>query len=145
MQKGNALLIVLLLVLAVGAGGYYLYTKGGFKMPDVQTGSNYTLSTMNPTSSSGPSENVSTTGSITLSVTSPVSGATLSSGNITVKGKTLPNAEVFINDQSTKADTEGNFSLNLTLDEGENNLVVTANDAEGNVAEQNLSVNIQTF
>lgn len=145
MQKGNALLIVLLLVLAVGAGGYYLYTKGGFKMPGVQTGSNYTLSTMNPTSSSGPSENVSTTGSITLSVTSPVSGATLSSGNVTVKGKTLPNAEVFINDQSTKADTEGNFSLNLTLDEGENNLVVTANDAEGNVAEQNLSVNIQTF
>ncbi len=114
-------------------------------MPGVQTGSNYTLSTMNPTSSSGPSENVSTTGSITLSVTSPVSGATLSSGNVTVKGKTLPNAEVFINDQSTKADTEGNFSLNLTLDEGENNLVVTANDAEGNVAEQNLSVNIQTF
>jgi hypothetical protein len=91
------------------------------------------------------SASVSTSNKISLVLTSPLNGVTLKSGVVSIKGKTSPNAEVFVNDASTKADAQGNFTLNLTLDEGSNTVTVTANDADGNVTEQNLSVNVQTF
>jgi len=77
---------------------------------------------------------------ITLTITSPSDGATVTSATVTVKGKTAPRAEVFINDVSTVADANGNFSANITLDEGENPIVIFANDADGNVAEKEITV-----
>lgn len=155
-MRGNAALIVLLLVLGLGATGYYFYSTGKLNLNLMNNPSNgYVLPTTSPSSmpeasnqpssGSGVSTSVSTSDKISLTITSPLNGVTLNSTNVTIKGKTSPNAEVFINDASTKADANGNFSLTLTLDEGENNLVITANDTEGNVAEGNLSVNIQTF
>lgn len=156
MQKGNALLIVLLAAVVLGASGFYLYSTGKLNLGvmNKEPSNGYVLNSPapsnSPESSASPSGakvnvSVSTSNKISLTVTSPAAGTTLNSANVTVKGKTAPNAEVFINDASTKADANGNFSLTLTLDEGDNNLVITANDSDGNVAEQELSVNVQTF
>lgn len=77
---------------------------------------------------------------IELIISDPADGAVVSSPQLLIRGKTAPNAEVFINDKDTTADGNGNFSATLTLDEGENLIIVTANDAEGNMAEKELVV-----
>jgi hypothetical protein len=82
---------------------------------------------------------------ISLTISSPTDGATLASTNVTVKVKTTPNADVFVNDQTGKADANGNFSLNIPLDEGSNQIVVSANDSVGNATEQNLNVTVSSF
>lgn len=86
-----------------------------------------------------------TSGKISLVVTSPKDGSTLSSTNVTVKGKTSPSADVFVDDQSGKADASGNFAVSIGLDEGQNQIVVSANDSLGNAAEQDLNVTVTSF
>ncbi len=76
----------------------------------------------------------------TFSVTSPLNGTTVNTPNIQVKGKTVPNADVFVNEKDAKADAQGNFSVAYNLDEGENYLVVGANDEFGNFNEVELTV-----
>jgi hypothetical protein len=77
---------------------------------------------------------------MTLSVSSPSNGATVSNASLTVRGKTKAGAEVFVNELETKADANGDFSVSITLDEGENYIIIMANDADGNVAESELTV-----
>lgn len=79
-------------------------------------------------------------GTLTLTITSPTNGATVTNTSLRVSGKTVPGAEVFINDKEARADALGNFSVTITLDEGENTIIVMANDADGNVAEKELTV-----
>jgi hypothetical protein len=86
-----------------------------------------------------------TSNKISLIITSPKNGDTLDSTNATVKGKTSANADVFVNDQSGKADANGNFSISIGLDEGSNVIVVSANDSVGNATEQNLNVTVASF
>ncbi len=81
------------------------------------------------------------TSEITLTVSAPINGATVTTATVVVRGKTKPNAEVFVNDEATVADTSGSFSVTLTLDEGDNPIVISANDEDGNVAEKELIVN----
>lgn len=89
-------------------------------------------------------ENI-TSNKISLAIVSPMDGDTLGSTNATVKGKTVASAEVFVNDVVGKADINGNFSINVALDEGENQIVVSANDANGNAAEQAINVVVTSF
>jgi phosphate-selective porin len=77
---------------------------------------------------------------ITLTVSSPVNNAAVTSASVTVRGKTVAGAEVFVNDVETRADSSGNFSVKFTLDEGENYILIVANDANGNYAEKDLTV-----
>ena len=136
-QNGNALLIVLLLVLIIGAGGYYIFAKNLLNGNTATSGSvDGTSNIFNYGSNSAPVEagNVASN-NMSLTITSPLNGATLNSPSVTLSGKTSPNAEVFVNDKQTQADAKGNFSIKLNLDEGQNGLVITANDAEGNVVE----------
>jgi len=63
--------------------------------------------------------------------------------NITVKGKTEPEAKVYVNGRLTRANQEGSFSTNLLLNEGENTLALKAEDAAGNFTEQTLKVNFK--
>ncbi len=77
---------------------------------------------------------------VTLTVTSPTNGATVTTSSLVLRGKTSPRAEVFVNELETRADANGNFSVSVTLDEGENYLIVTANDENGNVAEAEVTV-----
>ena len=60
--------------------------------------------------------------------------------SLTVSGVTDANAEVFVNEFELEADEEGNFSQELTLEEGENIIVITAVDEAGNFAERELTV-----
>ncbi len=142
-QKGNIVLIVLVIV-ALMAGGAFLYGKGKLNLNSgvpTSSSSSYALSPSAPDDT----ETVSTSDKISLVITSPALGSVLKSSNVTINGKTSPNAEVFVNDASTKADANGNFTLNVSLDEGENTLIINANDEFGNVAEQTLTVNVQTL
>lgn len=75
-----------------------------------------------------------------VKILSPANQTVVGSPQLLIRGKTKPSAEVFINDKETIADADGNFATTLTLDEGENLIIVTANDAEGNVAEEELVV-----
>ncbi len=75
-----------------------------------------------------------------LSVTSPGQQSTVSTSDITVQGKTVPNAEVLVNDNSGNADSNGVFAISTSLDEGDNTIVVIANDVDGNFTEQELTV-----
>lgn len=77
---------------------------------------------------------------ISLTITSPVYGSTVATNILTVQGITVPKAEVFVNESSTVADGSGAFLVKITLDEGENPIVVVANDEYGNTAEEELSV-----
>lgn len=76
---------------------------------------------------------------ILLTITSPTS-MTVTTPTITVSGQTAPSADVFVNETQLSADSQGMFSTNVTLDEGENTIVIDANDVMGNSAEKELTV-----
>ena len=81
---------------------------------------------------------------LTLEITLPVNNSTVNTVSTLVKGKTSPNAEVFINEKVLKADSNGEFSTSVTLEEGENYILVSANDEQGNYAEKEVMVNLET-
>lgn len=80
-----------------------------------------------------------------LEITSPIENDVVSSSLLLVRGKTVANAEIFVNDKETKANNNGDFSLNITLEEGENVLTVTMNDSQGNYIEKELTVTLESF
>jgi hypothetical protein len=75
-----------------------------------------------------------------LTVTSPADKSTVTNPTLIVKGKTSPKAEVFVNESEGVADADGNFSLSITLDEGDNPVIVMVNDADGNLAEKDMNI-----
>ena len=81
-----------------------------------------------------------TPSTIFLSVTTPQDNQTVTSSVISVQGRTIPNAEVFVNDQSLRANNQGLFQTTVTLEEGENLISVSANDIAGNYSEKELVV-----
>lgn len=93
-----------------------------------------------PVSTPTPTEETKATVDLPLTVTSPTHNSTVASSTLTVRGKTKAKAQVAVNDIETVADAAGNFSITLTLDEGENILFIIVNDEIGNVTEQELSV-----
>jgi hypothetical protein len=78
--------------------------------------------------------------SLSLQIISPSDNSAVTSPYITLRGKTISQAEVFVNDIETVADANGDFSVGLTLDEGENPIMVVANDTNGNVGEAEITV-----
>lgn len=81
---------------------------------------------------------------ISLEVSQPKNKAVVNNPTLTITGKTSPTAEVFINDLQLTADAQGSFSAPVILEEGENVIVVVANDNQGNFAEQELIVTLET-
>lgn len=77
---------------------------------------------------------------ISLVITTPVDGMTVSQPTIAVQGTTVPSAEIYANDIYGTANSAGKFSLMVPLDEGENSIVIVVNDANGNTAEKELTV-----
>ncbi len=78
-----------------------------------------------------------------LEISEPTNNAVVSTALTSIKGKTMPSSALFINEIETVADAEGNFSVPFTLEQGENHMVIVANDAEGNHAEKELTVQYQ--
>jgi len=77
---------------------------------------------------------------IALEVSQPENNSTVKTSSVLVKGTTSPKADVFINDIETKSNEDGSFSATVYLDEGNNYIIVTITDADGNFAEKELSV-----
>lgn len=80
---------------------------------------------------------------IKLVVLTPVDKAVVTLPTLKVTGQTVPNADVAINEIDTKSDASGNFSANVSLNEGDNPIIVDAFDADGNTSEQELTVTYQ--
>jgi hypothetical protein len=66
-----------------------------------------------------------------LEISSPENGATVSTAVLEVAGKTVPGAEVFVNETLVKLDKNGNFRQRVTLQEGENFILITAGNETG--------------
>jgi len=144
MKKAIGYFLLALLVIAVLAGVYFFLVKG---YSVNKSGLNSAVQNITGNTSD---EMTKETGSVTskkisLVLISPKNGDNLTSTNVTVTGKTVPGADVFVNDAEGKADVNGNFSITLGLDEGSNQITVNANDADGNVAEETIIVNISSF
>lgn len=132
-------IVVLLLVILAGVWFVAKEKKAMKQSSSLTTQGSETTS--EPTSTNiSPGAGATVSQGMTLTVTSPANGATVTSTRLTIQGKTKAGADVFINDLETKADAGGNFSVTLTLDQGDNPIVVSANDADGNVAEKELTV-----
>jgi hypothetical protein len=78
-----------------------------------------------------------------LSIDSPSDGASFGKGdgNVTVSGKTDPNADVTINGFWAVTDENGQYSYTLNLKNGENQIIVTSTDKAGNKTEKSIKVN----
>lgn len=77
---------------------------------------------------------------IPLIIITPLDDSVTSTPQLTIKGQTLAKADVFINDVSIAADATGNFVTTLDLEEGENEINITVNDALGNYSEKELLI-----
>ena len=141
-------MMILAILCSIGVVGFVYFNKrleeSNTANQSVQV-SDSLLETANG-SSTGSASNISSGGSdavessISLQVLSPSDGSTVTTPTITIRGKTVPSAEVFINDTDTVADTDGNFSVQMTLEEGDNPILFVANDSDGRAAEAEITV-----
>ncbi len=143
MNKMIPLFLILAIIVLGGlaVAGYKMrQTASPAGAPTTQT--TYPSGTVTPTGTLpvAPSTPTGYQAGISISVSSPANGSEVTASNVMVAGKTSPNAEVFVNDASGKADANGYFSISVSLDEGDNVIIVAANDANGNSAEQEITV-----
>lgn len=77
-----------------------------------------------------------------LTVDFPTDGQTYHRDDnpLKVRGKTSPNTKVTVNDFWAIVDDQGNYSYNLPLQNGDNQIKVVAIDAAGNKTEKDLKV-----
>lgn len=120
MNKSYLFLISLLVIIALAVGTFAFYrstSKPASKIPTV------------PAATASPSalpENP-----LPLTVISPQDTSVVSSPTLSLRGQTAPGADVAVNDLDLKADANGNFSTTLTLDEGENYILIVASSENG--------------
>ena len=88
-----------------------------------------------------PSPETSPTG-FYLAVTQPVDGGIVNVDKVEVRGSTSPGAVVSVNDEIALADTQGVFTVTISLEEGPNIIEVIASDEEGNEATTSLVVTL---
>lgn len=128
LQKGA--FFVLLAVLLIAAVFIYKRSYAPATTTPITSEGTVTQETVTP-----PAKN-----QISLNIISPQDGAVVTSASVTASGKTVPKADVIINDIELKANAQGNFSTTIILDEGENTITVVANDENGNFAEKEITV-----
>ena len=122
--------VIVVLFLALGGGYYFMSLK---KSPVVPA----------PVANSQPAPEPQET-PLTLQLTSPQEGEVAASRQITVRGKTVPNATVAVytdSDQtSVQSSATGDFEATVSLQGGLNTLTVTAFDDSGQ--EQSVSMEV---
>ena len=138
-KKRSALIVTLLLAVVLVVAGYFgtkSFQKGNLTVskPGLEQESD----------NSGTTQETTQTENIVLTITSPENGATVSDLTIIIEGKTTSYAEITIGDKDVKADSNGEFSASLGLDEGENTITVVANDSDGNYAEKEITIILNT-
>ena len=75
-----------------------------------------------------------------LTITEPADGFVASISRIEIKGRTRPDAVVSVNDAGTIADSAGDFSITINLQEGTNIIEAVASDVEGNESRVTLTL-----
>ncbi len=128
--------IAVLIGLVVAGGAFYIYqsTKSipSYKIPTI------TLQKTTPTPQPG----------ILLTIDQPADESVVSDKTITISGKTVPDATIIVNtgtdDEVVNPSGQGNYSVTLTLDSGENKIVVTAIDSSGNETTKTITVTYST-
>lgn len=78
----------------------------------------------------------------TLNISEPEDNKVVQGGDkkVKVSGKTDPGVKIFINGSQTIVDSEGNFSTDQSLNEGDNTISIKAADIAGNTTEVQRSV-----
>lgn len=80
-----------------------------------------------------------------INITSPKDGDIFNAKNITVTGKTEKNVKLYVNKEMANVSEDGNFTANIILkNEGENIILVIAEDSAGNKAEVRIVVILDT-
>jgi len=134
------------LLLIVVFGGLIIYRESTKKVsentPLVLSPSVKPTAEIGKTNSQTETTNINS--GMSLDIITPADKAIVTVSPIEVKGKTLPGETVFINEKEMKADSMGNFSTTIALDEGENYIIIVANDKEGNYAERDLIITLET-
>ena len=130
---------ILILILLVLVGVFIYYFQKNKRIFPGQNGTGSTIINQETGGLINYSEN-----GINLEIIQPKDQAVVNETNLTIKGKTTAGAEIFINDLQLTADEQGNFQANIILDEGENIIAIVSNDSEGNFAEKELSVTLET-
>lgn len=78
-----------------------------------------------------------------LNINEPEDGKKIQGGDkkVKVSGKTDPGVQVFVSSNQVIVDRDGNFSIDLSLDEGDNTISIKAVDAASNSIEIQRRVN----
>ncbi len=79
-----------------------------------------------------------------LTLTSPEPEVWVKSSIVTVSGSVLPDVNVTVNDQRVAVNENGEFALDVVLQEGDSTIRVTASDAVGNSTSEERIVHIRT-
>lgn len=137
--------ISIAIVLVIFLSGITLIVVRNQKQAPSESSAMQVIPTVTSTSSSrstpqATSGLIRTIAQITLTISSPQPGAVVTGSRLAVGGRTAPKAEVYVNEAEVIADASGNFTATITLDEGENPVIVTAVDENGNMAEKDFVV-----
>ncbi len=79
-----------------------------------------------------------TAAQLSLNISAPADGSVVDTNTAVIRGQTLPEAVVTINDDSVDVSSDGSFSMQVTLDEGPNLFEIVAFDENGNEASADL-------
>ena len=77
-----------------------------------------------------------------LTVTQPADESIINTNKVEVRGRTSPGAVVSVNDEISTADTQGIFTITITMEEGPNIIEVIASNKDGNEARTSLIVTL---
>lgn len=123
------LLLVFLFVVALLFGYWFLFLKKeSFK--DIFSGKVVPTAEVNNFLKVAP-KTVNNDSPFFLEVISPKNGIIVNTNKIEVSGKTNPSTEIFVNEVQVIPDATGNFSINLTLEEGENYILIVSGNEKG--------------
>lgn len=138
MKKGKILLsfsIVLILLLVVIAGFYLYQSSRKIKPSEIKT---ITINEPSPTPASG----------LFLTIDSPQDESVVNQRTVKVSGKTLPNAKIVIvtqtDEEGAVATKDGTFSTDITLDQDENIIEISAFGSNGEVVKTKRVVSYST-
>ena len=104
---------------------------------------NKAVSIENPSASSERvvmNEQSTSEGKLKLEIINPKEGEVVNKSALILSGKTESMVEVQVDDKELEANEDGEFETKLTLDEGENEIMVTVNNENGEFAEKSVKV-----
>jgi hypothetical protein len=149
--------IVLSILLLIGVGVYVVvnqsgristtFSKGQITQNGIQNSAGPTpvISITKKTESINTVPTIDTKNNqITLKITFPANNAIVTAPDIIIKGITTPGAEVAVNDKETIAGSDGRFSVTITLDEGDNYISAVATNSDGQAAEIEMNITLNT-